>query len=214
MTRSLVSQLVSQLNSQSVKYALFLELLFDSGPARFHQGVGTINATEAGGSARDWFGTGDLGTVDVIRENVDLKSQELQFMLSGLDTTLTNEAVNNYCGGRVAKLFIGAFDEADKLTGNLSFLWRGRMNGMQVAFGSASNTITIKAESEAATLLRSRFGYFSHDLQQRRFSGDLGFEFLAQLPFQKVQWAGKSVGNFNTYSSDAQRRGIRPMYIP
>lgn len=193
--RDITAELVAQLNSQSVRYAFFVELFFDDGVFRAHQAVGTLTTTEAGGTPRVWYGVGDLGTVDAIRENIDLKSGELELILSGLDSVLTNEALNAQVSNRVAKLFIGAFDTNDQLDGNLSFLWRGRMDRMRTYFGDDTNTVHVICEGEAASLLRTRFGYFSNDMQQRRFPGDIGLEYLAQIPFRQIVWAGKSVGN-------------------
>lgn len=200
MTRTLDSNLISQLNSQAVKYAMFVELLFDTGTLRLHQAVGTINATESGGSARDWFGVGDLGTVGAVKEENNLQSHELELVMSGLDSTLLDLAINQNISNRLAKIFIGAFDGNDNLSGNLSFIARLRMDRMRVVFGDESAAVIIVCESEAASLNRTRHGYFSDDLQQRRFSGDKGFEYLAQLPFQDVVWAGKSVKNKNHFS--------------
>ena len=197
MSRTLVAELVSQLDSQSVKYALFVEMLFTSGTLRVHNAMGTINATETGGAARDWFGAGDLGAIGSVNENTNLRSGELELILSGLDSTLTNICLNESPSGRVAVIYIGAFGVDDKLTGNLSFLWRGRMDRMTMAFGEESNTVSVICENEATTLLRTRNGYFTDATQQQRYAGDRGFEYVPQLPFLNVQWADKTVGNTN-----------------
>lgn len=193
MSRSVTGELAAQLATQSVKYALFVEMFFDSGTLRVHNAVGTINATESGGAARDWFGAGDLGSIGTVQEETELKSSELPLVLSGLDSTMTNIALNESPSGRVAQIFVGVFNENDALSGNLTFLWRGRMDRMEMAFGEEANTVSVVCENEATTLLRTRMGYFTDATQQQRFSGDRGFEYLPQLPFHTVQWAGKTV---------------------
>jgi len=200
VTRSTTAELLAQVTSHAVRYALFVELLFDSAPLRVHQSLGTLSATETGGSARTWYGVGELGSVGSVQENSNLQTQELELTLSGLDSTLLAVAMNEAVSGRVAKIFIGAFNEQDQLSGNLTFLWRGRIDRMRTTFGTDNNTVTVVCESEAASLTRSKAGYFTDNMQQRRFAGDKFFEYVAQLPFMTIIWAGKGVTNRNTFS--------------
>ena len=198
MTRGLSSANQAAITAQVVRPVVFVELHFDSptGAIRLHSGLGDLTATDFDGVSQTFLGVGDLGRVDEVREGQAINPYKLSLTLSGLDTTLASEVKDANAVLRPVKLQHGYLSAAHQLLANPHKLWRGRINEVNMVTPQSADglsAIEVVAESFLIALQRANGRLFNDAEQQGLFSGDLGFEYGADVEDIKLIWGGQSV---------------------
>ena len=66
------------------------------------------------------------------------------------------------------------------------------MDIMKIDEGAESANITLNLENRLIALDRAKNRRYTHEDQQERFSGDLGFEFVPDLQDKQIIWGKKT----------------------
>lgn len=136
-----------------------------------------------------WYGTGDLGSIDEIEETEEIAANAVRCRLSGIDSTILDEAVNQDYYEKPARILISMRDTVTgALVANPHEVFYGKMDVMRFLYGKDQSAVEIVLESELADFDKAAMKYYSDSQLQRDYSGDLGLRYLAQLVDARIMW--------------------------
>jgi hypothetical protein len=209
--RDLSSQLIAASDSEVVSLVYFVKLELDTGTLYLHSSVGAIEF-----DSQTWSGLGDFGSISAIEESDEGRPLDLTLVLSGLDTNMMNEVLNQDYYLRDVTIYLGALDvDTYELKADPDEIWSGFMDTATTTLGE-QNTINIQCENEFAVFNKPNGSAFSDADLQQDYSGDLFFEFLPSMTDAVVVWRGDEATtgtrdvepNAITKKSQASGRGL------
>lgn len=174
-------QVFEALTAPNVSIGRFLELTLPSGVQRYHNGYGT--ATVEG---EEWTGVSDpfAGQVVSISDIQDPRfgkapNVEISLAVSSLDFFRSVKEMASEIEGSRAQLYIAAFNaETEKTITGLIRVFDGFLSAPTFTRqGIGTRSITLNVESFWHSQNYPFGGKWNDAAQQRRFPGDLGFEF-------------------------------------
>ena len=179
------------LGGRTVRASFLVLLDFATEPMRIWTGGGSITA---GGF--QWYGLGQLGSISGLEQAVNGEAPETTFVLSGINSDIVALARDEWAEeakDRLIKVLIQFHNEADdrplELFDEPYAIWAGRMQTPRFELqGPTTRRITVSAESLFALRSRPSFSQYTDADQRARFSGDLGFGFVAGLVNKTVTW--------------------------
>ena len=184
MSRGFPTAVADALNAGHVVLVTFAKLEFPSGTIYVHNSIGTYNW-----DGQDWLGTGDFGEISQIEEGADVSPYKITLTLSGLDATVSGAALNEDYYMHPVTVYLGALNADDALIADPTVVWEGSMDQMDVSIGASDgDVIQLTAESELARFDKSSNRKYTHSQQQNDHSGDLLFEFMADIEDAKIRW--------------------------
>ena len=184
MSRGFPTAVADALSAGHVVLVTFAKLEFPSGTIYVHNSIGTYTW-----GRQDWLGTGDFGEISQIEEGADVSPYKITLTLSGLDATVSGAALNEDYYMHPATVYLGALDADDVLIADPTVVWEGAMDQMNFSIGETSgDSIQLTAESELARFDKSSNKKYTHSQQQNDHSGDLLFEFMADIEDAKIRW--------------------------
>lgn len=193
MTRGITQAFDDALSEPVVRWLMFVEMDFAGGFVR------ATNATHnIVWNSVTWIGLGELGSVDVVEESVQLGARGMKLTLSGVDPSLVATALAEHYQNRAVRIYCVPLDEQHRMILTPMQLWAGHMDTMTIAIGSSA-TITVTAENQLAGLLVPRERHYNDADQQAEFPGDLGMIFVDDLMNQKFTWGGVAPPTGPTY---------------
>ncbi|ENN8404518.1 hypothetical protein ACQDBC_002474 [Proteus mirabilis] len=155
-----------------------------SGVVRVHTGVGNIII-----AGEIYQGVGQFGAIESVGENMTTSPQQLIMKLSGFDSSLIGEVMNERVRGRNAQLMLVALNEEAK-PALAEVLFAGQISTIGVTTGE---------ENEIAVTVSNRFERWSYGLPDRftdeswskRKKGDRIFRYVAQMADRAIYWGSK-----------------------
>ncbi len=150
-------------------------------------------------SGNTWVGLGALASIESVTDTDALEPAGLRLTLSGCDAAQVAIALSEPVQGRpcmVYQLFLDATTHQPVDTPILE--WAGRIDQMTIQDGEGSATITLTAENRLAEFKRPRIARYTNEEQQRRFAGDRGCEYVAQMADKTVEWPSAEWFRLNT----------------
>lgn len=186
MTRGLPTELNAAVDSDGFRWCMLLTLDFDSGTVFLWSGVDDI---DLGGNT--YKGVGAIGAeISGSVETVQNADSRIRVSLSGIDIasvpSFIDEMTDNDPTGRAAGLLIAAMTPDGEIDGAAQLMFSGFMDNPSADDG-AVNKISLDLVSEAARLNKVLAWHFTAEHQQQIFSGDKGFDFVADLD-DEVRW--------------------------
>ena len=155
-----------------------------SGVVRAHTGVGNIII-----AGEIYQGVGQFGAIESVGENMTTSPQQLIMKLSGFDSSLIGDVMNERVRGRNAQLMLVALNEEAK-PALAEVLFAGQISTIGVTTGE---------ENEIAVTVSTRFERWSYGLPDRftdeswskRKKGDRIFRYVAQMADRAIYWGSK-----------------------
>ena len=155
-----------------------------SGVVRAHTGVGNIII-----AGEIYQGVGQFGAIESVGENMTTSPQQLIMKLSGFDSSLIGEVMNERVRGRNAQLMLVALNEEAK-PALAEVLFAGQISTIGVTTGE---------ENEIAVTVSNRFERWSYGLPDRFTDeswskgkkGDRIFRYVAQMADRAIYWGSK-----------------------
>ena len=191
MARSITTAFNNALKAEALRPFLAVELEFSTGTLLFWNGYGDLTCT-AGGSSKTFTGLGDLINVSSVSESDQVEAVGVALSLTGIKSSFISTALTANYTNRNASIYFGAFDSSKAVVADVYTLFKGKMDIMKIDEGAESATITLNLENRLIALDRPKNRRFTHEDQQERFSGDLGFEFVPDLQDKEVIWGKKT----------------------
>ena len=163
-------------NGLSVIFGELYEVHFSSGTRYYWDGFGPLVAY-----SQTWLGSGQMVQRSEIPFGVNDDAGSVTLTLSGVDDTIVQSVRESETEfyGRPIIIWGQFFDEALQIQGNRFQLFSGTMDVPTYGgTGPSERSVTITCESEWADRNGSKFEFFSHRSQTKRFAGDLGLEYV------------------------------------
>lgn len=183
MSRGLAAGNAAAIALPHIRPITFLELQLDSGTLRLHTAVGTY--TWGGFS---WIGIGALGSVAPYEESEGSSPYRITYRLNGLNSTILVEALNEEVFERLAIRYDGFIGDDGQLVADPDEVRRDFMDTMEILRGDEMDSILLHCENELVRDTQAPGGLFSDEDQQALYSGDTGFQYLAQMIDAQIHW--------------------------
>lgn len=211
MSRGLSSANATELDNAVIRPVVFAELRFDSptGTLYVHDNIGPITADDWDGTSRTWDGLGDFGSISKLEEGRDISPYKLDLMLSGIDATIANQALNDDSVLRDVYILIGFIDLDRVMVADPHPMWGGKVDDIQLAVGTES-VIKVTCESHLAAFEKANGRLQNDSDQQAEHAGDLFYKYLPQMVEAKFRWGGRTQ-TFGTGDPTAGLLGGRGM---
>jgi hypothetical protein len=166
-----------------------LLVMFDflSVPMRLWQGFGTLQTLD--GNA--WNGIGQLGQISDLESAIGGTAPMARFVLSGVDTTLISEALNQAeeIHNRDCNVYMQFFNDDLSPLDNPYVVWAGLMDVVRIIqTGSSECRVEMSAETIFARRALPPLGNLTDREQQRFFPGDDGLKFIPSLMSKTAIW--------------------------
>lgn len=212
MTRIAAPEFAAEVEKPSVTMAVLVELAYDSGTIRVHDGVGSIVLggylfTEAGENLTDeasnqlideqgmktFYGVGELGSIETVEENIEVIARSVTLTVSGLDASLLGEALNENYQNRTVTIYLATINpDTGLLVASPETIWEGRMNQQTVTLSKGEATITITCEHRLRR--EPRIARYTDADQKQVFSNDRFFDLVPNIEGFVSKWGNKDIG--------------------
>lgn len=207
MSRGLSVGNLSAIAQPHIRPIKFVKFEFDGGTEYVHNAVGEFTW-----GGHTWTGIGALGEISAIEEGLDLSPFGVTFQLNALNPDLLAIALGEHVYKRPATVYEGYLDENGTLVADPAERWSGGMDHFSVSRGE-NNTLALQCESDMRFFDRANGSLFTDEDQQRRYSGDVFFEFQDQMIDVALSWGGVTsrLGTpINPRGPNPPDRGTRP----
>lgn len=162
------------------------KLEFDSGTLYLHDGIGSLIS---GGNT--YLGAGRFGGIESAEEALQLVAKPLTLSLSGVDTTIVNEAMTENYQNRPVTIYVGFLNSSNAFVDTPEIVWEGRMN--QMSFTVSRGEASIKLSCEYRLRREPIIARFSDQDQQVAFPGDRFFDLLPTIANYAGKWGQRDV---------------------
>ena len=186
MSRDISAANLTEINAAHLHQIIMVKLEFDT-PLYIHSGIGTIIY-----NANSYLGVGQFGNVSNMTETEVLRPTSLTLSLSGVDSNLITEALDSGDYGDVITIYNGYRQDDGTLVADPLLIWRGFFDFASISQGDQS-IVSITVQHDLAILNEIDGSRFTDEDQQVRFSGDIGFEYVADMAGLKLLWGGRVV---------------------
>lgn len=140
-------------------------------------------------SGNTYLGVGDFGKIGMTKETAQSESSGISMELSGIPDTYINITKDEEYHGRTVIVRQGFLDENFTLSGigDPPILFQGLIDQMMIKLGKTA-TVILTAEDDWIRWEEPLKSLYTNEEQQHLFPGDLFFEFVNQMPGQKLVW--------------------------
>jgi hypothetical protein len=196
MSKTIEGLTQSILEGDSLTGVVLAKLYF-SPEQRYSNAYQSIYWDEAGLGEEEYIGLGNLASMSILTETLELAAHTIQLSLSGIPNSMVTDIFSNEYIGKPVYVWYGTLDPDtyainDGQNGPV-LLFAGRMDYGTIEFGETA-TIIVNATGRLADWERPRGGRFNHAYQQRHVDpGDLGFKYVQALQDKPISWGGSTV---------------------
>ncbi|WP_265494602.1 hypothetical protein [Providencia heimbachae] len=177
------NDMVNAINNGS-ELIIAAKLELKSGITRAHTGVGNVII-----AGEVYQGVGSLGKIESVTESNSTSPQQLILSLSGFDSLLIADVMNERSRGRNVSLLLVALDQNGK-PALAEVIFAGQISNIGVSTGSVN---------EVSVTVSNRFERWSNGLPDRftdeswvkRHKGDRIFRYVAQMAERAIYWGSK-----------------------
>jgi len=199
MSRGVTAAFDTAANSSTVNAAFLAKLDFSSGIVRVWSGIGQLSW-----NSQTWEGVGELGSVSAIQEQPGAVATGLNLGLSFNDSSLLTSVLTEDYQGRAVNVWLALFDSDNAVVADPFEYFGGLMDYAEVKRSGDKASISIYCESWMRVLERKNSRRRTNHDQQARFSGDLGFEYNAEIQDTPVNW-----GQADANQTKQSRKNLR-----
>jgi hypothetical protein len=183
MARDVTAAQLAELAATSKTPVLFYQGEFASGDLRLWSGVG--DKTWAGYT---WTGAGVLLGISPVKEAASIVANGIQVTLSGMPSSVIAKVHDEARPNKLGRVWLGFLDATGAVVADPVKSFEGRLDVPEVVDGGETCTITVSYESRLIDLRRPRLWRWDHATQQQHYPGDLGFQYVADLQDQVIEW--------------------------
>jgi hypothetical protein len=140
-------------------------------------------------AGEEWTAIGGLASIDTVGEGTDGSAVGVKATLYQVPSEFRDDIADQAVRGCLYELYVGALDAAYREVIGFKLLWKGRLDTYDIT--DAGDTITIAAggESRMRDQRRPAIKRFTDWWQQRRYPGDLAFQYAARMVEVPILWA-------------------------
>lgn len=184
--RELPTALSSEINSPELRPFLGLHIDLPD-PVFAVTGNATINY-----AGSDWTAIGGIGAIDTVGEGTDGSSIGVKATLMQIPSEFRDDVADQAVRGCLYELYIGALDETYTEVLGFKQIWKGRLDAYDITDSGDTISVSASGESRMRDQRRPAIKRFTDWWQQRKFPGDLAFQYVARMVEVPVLWAKAS----------------------
>lgn len=182
MPRELSSDMLAALEASVLQLAVFVEAQFQTGTVNIWTGNGPITW-----NGIDWLGAGSLLGISVIEQGLEVKAKGISLELSGIDSSLLADVLQETALGNPVTIYVGLFSGGTLISSPYAS-WQGRMDQSTIEIDGDSARIQMNCETRLMDMDQSVERRYTQDDQQRDWPGDLGFQFVLGIQEVAIIW--------------------------
>lgn len=148
----------------------------------------TGNATIAYGG-ETWSAIGSLGQIDTVGEGTDGSATGVKATLYQIPSEFRDDIADQAVRGCLYELYVGALDPSYREVVGFKNIWKGRLDTYEIVDAGETITVTAGGESRMRDQRRPAIKRFTDWWQQRRYPGDLGFQYVSRMVEVPILWA-------------------------
>lgn len=188
MSRDLPAELEAAIEATVVRpfLAVFIDL---PDPVRVFSGSGTISFEDADGVLQEWIGHGGFGALDTISEATDGSATGVKATLFNIPSEFRDDIADQATQGARFEVYFGAFNTDFQTIEATALVWKGRVDTYKITDAGDSITVEVAGESRAIDQRRPAIKRFTDEYQQRKYPGDLFFQYVPQMAEIPILWA-------------------------
>lgn len=187
MSRNLTAAAQAQATAQHYTMLVMVKFEFGGSPSTsvfVHSGVGTVTY-----NGDNYIGVGSFGAISEVRESQRTKPGAIELQLDALNTVYLAEALNAGAYGDPVTIYAGYRASDGSLVADPWTLWTGWFEFASISAGT-DNMISVTAQHDLSVLDERDNSRFTDEDQQRKYSGDLGFQYVHEAATAKIVWGG------------------------
>lgn len=163
-------------------------------PVYVFSGVGRISFADSDSITRTWLGAGEVGAIDTIGEATDGSATGIKVSLNNIPSEFAADIADQAVRGVKFEIYAGALNETYQTVVSTVLIWRGKLDNYRITDSGASLSVEITGESRAIDQRRPAIKRFTDEWQQRKYSGDLFFQYVPRMTEVAILW-GKAEQN-------------------
>lgn len=186
MTRSVTGGVASAIAQPNVGLVQFVEMLFDGDPLRVCSAGYAMDW-----NGYSWIGTGNLGSIEEVKETETGEVTGLAFTLSGVPSSTLAIALG--AAGSYQRRVVNVYTAflalpTHAILADPVLEWSGLIDTMDIVDEAETATVRVTAENELFDFDRPAAIYWTDEDQQRLYPGDTGLRFAKQLTDRALIW--------------------------
>lgn len=183
MPRSLPNSSAKALQGVILRPALLLSA--DVTPAvNVWTGVGNITV-----DSTTYTGLGDFLSVTPITESAEVAANSLSVTLSGIPTANMVFALDDSANGKRLDIKMVLFSEEGALIdGDPIHIYSGLIETVDIALSGDSASISVNTSNKLSELFSTNASRYTNEEQQRRYPGDVGLSYIAEIQNKEFTW--------------------------
>lgn len=182
MPRSIDSTMLGGLLSNAIAPCFLVDLTFTTGPAYIWSGVGNLTWNN-----RLYVGVGSLGSIGDVVESTEVRADGTTLTLSGIDSTLMNDCLNDIQIGAPATIWF-ALLSSGQILGAPYPLFVGTVDKPTIQVGPDTITVSLALENRLLTLQRPTNRRYTAADQHIAYPDDIGFNWVEILNDIALRW--------------------------
>lgn len=188
MSRNLPGAITTELAKDKITYVDLIELHFDGSDAKYlNNGQFNITVNTTTSTGETFLANGNLLSFDMVSETESAKVNEINIVLSGVDTTFANLFLNGDYVERRVVIYRQFFDQAGAKISTPVMMFDGEIKNFTLKEDTLTNTISITSASVFYNFDDNNGRRSTAGSQQRHFPTDQGMNYAAQTT-QDIRW--------------------------
>lgn len=180
--REISNQVLEELLSTNLIIVGLVDLFFDTYTSRF---CTTPHNLVVYGNT--YIGLGNLGTIEAIQEDTEIKSTGLSISVSGVNEAFIQLSLDQNYQGRRALLQLALLNDYYVIIDTPVTIFSGRMDYMNISLGKES-IISLILESRLADWERTKVSRYNGADHKQDYPNDLSFDFVEQMIEKQLPW--------------------------
>ena len=191
MSRDLTASVLTATQADTYRLISLVELVYDAGTVRTTTLPYGMDLSWGGYT---WYGLGDLGRIQGVKETSDGSVTDVELTLSGIPADNISIALNEYYQGRRCTIWLAFLDADHQLIADPVVAFKGLIDNQTIALGKEAS-IRVLAKSRLSRLLIPNESRYNNQTQWARYPGDRGLEYMERMVRTELQWGSGKLKN-------------------
>lgn len=181
MARNLTAGFISAATSSLCRPIVIFEGNFSGSTLRLWNGMGDLSW-----ASNTWLGNGWFQGLEGGDESTEVEAFDMTVLLSGVPSSLVSLVLGSQKQGSTGAIWIGFLDSSRNVIADPYQWWMGYYSHAEIEYEATEATVRLFYDSPLVDMDRPNEGRWTHEFQQKLFSGDKGFEYVVAT----ANWSG------------------------
>lgn len=176
-------RLIEEINKPNPRLVYAVKISYTT-PVRAHTGVGDLII-----DGETYFGVGNLSTIEPIADDNTTSPSQLSLSLSGLDSTLLSQTLNERNNNKAVRIMLVALDE-DERAASAALMFTGKTTRQVYNHDRGNATVEVTVADRLIDWSRSATARFTDESHRSgtNSNGDRFFRFVLQMVERAIYW--------------------------